>query len=141
MQTRITIVRRNDIPAISEVEEGGEVHPLGELRDFRRHPQLAEFIPDQARLSIAWVRLRAGEELPPHIHPTASLLLCTAGSGIVLGAPDDIIGPGDAVLVYAGSTHGFRGLEPTGIEGLSIQFEERGLYEDPSRPRVHFMPR
>jgi len=135
---KIAIVSRSEIPAISEIMEHGELHSLGEQRDFRRHPLLNEFIPQQARLSMAWVRLRAGEILAPHRHPTASLLLCTGGCGIVLELPDRVISLGDAVLVPAGSTHGFKGLEPSGIEGLSIQFEDRGLYEDPSKPRVEF---
>lgn len=134
----IAIVRRSEIPAISEIMEHGELHNLGELRDFRRHPLLDEFIPQQGRLSLAWVRLRAGEILAPHRHPTASLLLCMGGRGIVLDLPDRVIEPGDAVLVPPGSTHGFKGLDPFGIEGLSIQFEERGLYEDTSKPRVEF---
>ena len=71
--------------------------------------------------------------------PTESLLLCTGGRGIILDHPGPPIEPGDAVLVPIGSTHGFKGLEPTGIEGLSIQFEERGLYEDVSNPRVKFV--
>jgi quercetin dioxygenase-like cupin family protein len=136
--TSIAVIRRDEIPAISEIMEDGELHHLGELRDFRRHPVLASFIPEQGRLAIAWVRLRAGEILAAHRHPTASLLLCVGGRGIVLDRPDDIILPGDAVCVPAGSTHGFMGLEPNGVEGLSIQFEERGLYEDTSRPQVHF---
>ncbi|MBX3218644.1 MAG: hypothetical protein KF850_41950, partial [Labilithrix sp.] len=69
---------------------------------------------------------------------TPSLLLCMGGRGIVLDLPDRIIEPGDAVLVPVGSTHGFKGLDPTGIEGLSIQFEDRGLYEDVTRPQVVF---
>lgn len=138
MTPSVVIIGRNEIPAISEVMEGGEMHQLGELRDFRRHPALAKFIPENARLAIAWVRLRPDEVLASHRHPTASLLLCTGGRGIVLERPDRIIEPGDAVLVPVGSTHGFQGLAPTGIEGLSIQFEERGLYEDTSKPRVEF---
>ena len=85
-----------------------------------------------------WVRLKSEEVLAPHQHPTASLLICTGGRGIILDQPDTIITPGDAVLVHAGSTHGFKGLGPTGIEGLSIQFEGTGLYEDTSKPRVEF---
>ncbi len=138
MQSTIAIVRRSEIEMITEIMEDGEMHQLGELRDFRRHPLLAEFIPERARLAIAWVRLGPGQILAPHRHPTPSLLLCTGGRGIVLDLPDRIIEPGDAVLVPVGSTHGFKGLEPTGIEGLSIQFEERGLYEDVTRPQVVF---
>jgi quercetin dioxygenase-like cupin family protein len=134
----IAIVRRSEIPAISEIMEHGELHNLGEQRDFRRHPLLDEFIPKYGRLSLAWVRLRANEILAPHRHPTASLLLCTEGRGIVLELPDRVIEPGDAVLVPSGSIHGFKGLAPSGIEGLSIQFDDRGLYEDPSKPRVEF---
>jgi quercetin dioxygenase-like cupin family protein len=134
----IAIVRRVDITAISEIMEDGELHHLGEQRDFRRHPLLAAFIPERARLAIAWVKLGPGQILASHRHPTRSLLLCTGGRGIVLEHPDQIIEPGDAVLVPEGSTHGFKGLDPAGIEGLSIQFEDRGLYEDTSSPLVQF---
>ena len=134
----ITVVRRADIPSITEILEDGELHQLGEQRDFRRHPLLAQFIPERARLAIAWVRLGPNQELKPHRHTTPSLLLCTGGRGIILEQPEPVIEPGDAVLVPVGSTHGFRGLPPTGIEGLSIQFEERGLYEDVANPLVKF---
>jgi len=139
--SKIAIVRRADIPAISEIVEDGELHQLGELRDFRRHPLLAKFIPERARLAIAWVRLQPNQELAPHLHPTPSLLLCTGGRGIIIGMPEPVIEPGDAILVPPGSTHGFMGLPPTGVEGLSIQFEERGLYEDTANPQVKFVPR
>jgi quercetin dioxygenase-like cupin family protein len=140
MLPSIAVVRRADIPLITEVIEDGELHELGELRDFRRHPLLAKFIPEQARLAIAWVRLAPNQELKPHRHPTPSLLLCTGGRGIILDQPEPIIEPGDAILVPVGSTHGFKGLPPTGVEGLSIQFEERGLYEDVADPLVKFEP-
>src|SRR5688572_8093264 len=110
MVSSIAIVRRADIPFITEVMEDGELHELGELRDFRKHPLLAAFLPERARLAIAWVRLAPDQELKPHVHPTPSLLLCTGGRGMILDLPDTVIEPGDAILVPVGSTHGFKGL-------------------------------
>jgi hypothetical protein len=57
---------------------------------------------------------------------------------VVLDNGETPIIESDAVLVPAMYLHGFRGGEPDGAEGLSIQLEERGLYEDEHRPLVKF---
>ena len=47
---------------------------------------------------------------------------------------------GDALLVPPGRLHGFKGAEPNGFWGLSLQFDSRGLYEDYSDPWATFLP-
>ena len=44
MTEQSPVVTRDTIPPIHEVEEGGEIHGLGELRDFRWNDQLREFM-------------------------------------------------------------------------------------------------
>jgi quercetin dioxygenase-like cupin family protein len=138
MLTKLTIIHRADIRMITEIVEGGELEFLGEQRDFRRHPVLVEFLSEYVRLGVAWVRLGAGQVLAPHQHPIRSMILLCRGRGVVLDNGETPIIEGDAVLVPAMYLHGFRGGEPDGAEGLSIQLEERGLYEDEHRPLVKF---
>ena len=139
MLSTITIVPRKDVQAVTEVVEDGERHFLGEQRDFRRHPALAEFLADTVRLGAAWVRLGPGQTLEPHRHPTRSMIVVCRGQGLLLdGDEQRPLNEGDIVLVPAGYPHGFRGLEPSGVEGLSLQFEGLGLYEDVENARVSF---
>ena len=138
MLSRITIIPRTEIHAVTEVMEDGEMHSLGEQRDFRRNPVLDEFLSERGRLGIAWVRLGPGQVLAPHRHPTRSMILVCRGRGVLLDEGETVLHEGDAILVPARYLHGFRGLDPDGVEGLSIQFEERGLYEDIEKPQVVF---
>ena len=138
MLSTVTIIPRSDVRAVTEVFEDGERHFLGEQRDFRRHPLLAEFLAETVRVGIAWVRLGPGQTLEPHGHPTRSMILVCRGSGVLLDNGEKPLNEGDIVLVPAGYPHGFRGLDPDGVEGLSIQFEGLGLYEDVENPRVKF---
>jgi quercetin dioxygenase-like cupin family protein len=141
MLSTITIIPRTEIQLVTEITEDGETHSLGEQRDFRRNPVLAKFLSEQARLAIAWVRLGAGQVLEPHRHPVRSMILVCQGRGVVLDQVEIPLVEGDAVLVPAGYLHGFKGLEPDGVAGLSIQFDDRGLYEDVEHPQVAFVPR
>lgn len=138
MLSTVIIVPRSEVQAVSEVVEDGERHFLGEQRDFRRHPALAEFLADTVRLGIAWVRLGPGQTLEPHRHPTRSMIIVCRGQGVLLDGGEKPLNEGDIVLVPENYAHGFRGLEPTGVEGLSLQFEGLGLYEDVANPRVKF---
>jgi quercetin dioxygenase-like cupin family protein len=139
MLSNIAIVPRSGIQAITEIMEDGVMHSLGEQRDFRRHPVLAEFLAETVRLGIAWVRLGPGQELAPHGHPTRSMIIVCRGRGVLLDDGEKPLQEGDVILVPAGHVHGFRGLDPDGVEGLSLQFEGLGLYEDVEKPRVAFM--
>jgi quercetin dioxygenase-like cupin family protein len=138
MLSKIVIIPRSDIRCVTEVMEDGELHSLGEQRDFRRHPLLDEFLSEEGRLGIAWVRLGPGQILAPHRHPTRSLILVCRGQGVLMDNGETPLHEGDAVLVPPGYLHGFRGLEPDGVEGLSVQFEGLGLYEDLEKARVEF---
>ena len=137
---RITIIRREDIPAISEIVENGMVHSLGEHRDFRRNPALAAFIPENARLAMSWTRLQRGQVLEPHVHPIRSMIIICDGEGMLLGDVTAPLHAGDAVIVPPGCHHGFEGGAPGGFGALSVQFESSGLYEHPDKPQVAFDP-
>ena len=56
----IQVIPRDAIRAIHEVEEGGKLYQLGELRDLRWHETLASFLGDGSGLSVSWVRLAHG---------------------------------------------------------------------------------
>ena len=50
---QIQVISRNAIPPIQKVNQGGEVHDLGELRDFRWNEWLREFMPESSRFSVS----------------------------------------------------------------------------------------
>jgi mannose-6-phosphate isomerase-like protein (cupin superfamily) len=136
MNENVHVVARETIPPIHDVEEGGALRGLGELRDFRWNDQLRDFMPSAEELSISWVELADGETLAPHRHPTQSMMVFYGGTGQMLGERQGPVGEGDVVVVPAGREHGFTGGEG-GLQALSIQFG-RGLYTNPAEPRVHF---
>ncbi|MGC0420039.1 cupin domain-containing protein [Embleya sp. AB8] len=136
--THVTTVGREQIRAVSTVEAGGETHHLGEQRDFRRNEDLAGFVPQQGRLSLAWVRLHDGERLDLHEHPTKSMILVCKGSVRLIGDREETLHEGDTVCVPVGSRHGFETVAGQDFHGLSVQFEGAGLYEDEAGPRVRF---
>jgi hypothetical protein len=136
MERKIRIVSRDVIPLIQEVEQGGSLHLLGELRDFRWNAQLREFMPDAAEFSVSWVQLGPDEVLQPHTHPIQTMLVIYAGSGGVIGDLCRPLKKGDIVVVPAGCAHGFVG-GPDRLSGLSIQFGQ-GLYSDPENAQVVF---
>ncbi|MFP5391877.1 MAG: cupin domain-containing protein, partial [Gammaproteobacteria bacterium] len=91
-------------------------------------------------ISMAWVRLEAGERLDEHIHPVDSMILLCEGSAGTLGDVRDVMNAGDVLLVPQGRPHGFIGMPPNGFWGLSLQFDSRGLYEDIADPWATFAP-
>jgi len=136
MDREIRIVPRDGIPLIQEIEQAGEVHVLGELRDFRWNDLLRSFMPDATQFAISWVELGPGEVLQPHTHPIQTMLVISAGSGGMLGDLCRPLTKGDIVVVPPGCAHGFVG-GPDRLSGLSIQFGE-GLYANPEKARVIF---
>ncbi|WP_433225753.1 cupin domain-containing protein [Microtetraspora malaysiensis] len=134
----MTTVARAQIRPITSVVVDGEAHRLGQQRDFRRHPVLSAFLPDSGRPSLAWVRLRDGEELAVHSHPTSLMIIVCRGSARLLGERERPLSEGDVVCVPTGSAHGFRAEPGQEFHGLSVQFEGAGLYEDELAPRVSF---
>jgi quercetin dioxygenase-like cupin family protein len=135
--TLFHVISRDAIPPLHSVLQGGEVHELGELRDFRWNDQLRSFMPAASQFSVSWVRLKHGEVLQPHVHPIPSMMVFYAGSGRMLGDLSRPVAKEDVVVVPAGCSHGFVG-GPDGLSGLSIQFGE-GLYTNPEKPRVLFV--
>jgi hypothetical protein len=128
---QIQVIPRNTIAPIRRVEQGGELHELGELRDFRWNDQLRNFMP--ARFSVSWVRLEEGEVLEPRVSPIPSMMVFYEGSGEILGDLCRPVAKEDVVVMPSGCKHGFVG-GPGGLCALSIQFGE-GLYAKPERSR------
>jgi quercetin dioxygenase-like cupin family protein len=131
-------IPRDELPTLREVVVDGKTHNLGIHKDFRRHPVLKEFLPENARLSFAWVKLGVGEELAVHAHPTATLIVIATGNGSSQGDLETTFTDGDVLIVSPGYKHGFRGEAPAGYWAFSIQLEGSGLYEDTSSARVVF---
>lgn len=134
----VIAVAREQIRAITSVDVDGEMHVLGQQRDFRRHAELAGFLPETGRPSFAWVRLRDGETLDVHEHPTKSMILVCRGSVELTGDLQRRLGEGDVVCVPPFRKHGFRTVAGEVFHGLSVQFEGSGLYEDEGNERVRF---
>jgi quercetin dioxygenase-like cupin family protein len=134
----VLTIAREQIRAINTVEIDGEIHNLGEHRDFRRHGKLAEFLPELGRSSFAWVRLRDGETLDVHQHPTKSMILICSGSVQLTGDNPKQLYEGDTICVPPFSKHGFTTRRGETFHGLSIQFEGNGLYEKDDQARVAF---
>jgi quercetin dioxygenase-like cupin family protein len=137
--TDVSVISRGDIRAITSVLVDGQQHFLGEHRDFRRNANLHRFIPEEGRYSFSWVRLRNGEVLDNHEHPTKSMILVCHGSVHLAGDTNRLLVEGDAVCVPPGKKHGFRTEPNQEFYGLSIQFEGEGLYENEIAPRVGFI--
>ena len=136
--TEVAVVAREDIPAIYSIIEGGKEYFLGEHRDFRRHDALKHFIPEFGRLSLSWAILEKGKTLAPHEHPTESMIIICNGEGELIGQKQQPLKKGDIVMIPPFCQHGFFGGGDNGMECLSIQFEDRGLYENTANPRVVF---
>lgn len=132
------IIKRNDIPSITSIMVDNEKHELGILKDFKKHPLLSQYLPENTRLSLSWVRLKKGETLAIHQHPTTSMIIVTEGQVTTLGNDNKSAEAGDVILIPPNVLHGFIGAGQDGLWGLSLQFEGTGLYEDESNPRVTF---
>ncbi len=135
--TEVQVIARNDIPAIHSIMQNGEVHNLGELRDFKWHDALKGFLSTKS-LSLSWVHLKPGESLLPHEHPDTSMIILVKGSARLTGQKNLPLEEGDIVITPPYCSHGFEGGGEFGGYGLSIQFEE-GLYTDPENARVKFL--
>lgn len=135
----VHIIPRNSIPFIESVMVEGKLYNLGQLYDFHKNPILSRFVPEHARLSMSWVKLKKEQVLECHQHPTSSLIIVCEGEGEVMGERQQKIYSGDMVVVPPNHSHGFIGKGIEGFWALSIQFEGSGLYENPNSPRVEFM--
>jgi quercetin dioxygenase-like cupin family protein len=129
------IIHRDELPDLRSVVVDGVEHGIGLLKDFSKHPEIAEFIPPTSRLAISWVHLDPGEVLETHAHPIESMVIVATGTGATMDGRE--IGAGDIILIPRGADHGYVGAGD-GFWALAVQFEERGLYEDPDDPLVEF---
>jgi hypothetical protein len=132
----IQIIKRNSIPPITSVEEGGVLHRLGELRDLSWSEPWKNFVNAGSGFAASWVQLAHQEVLEPHTHPVLSMMVFYAGSGEMLGDLARPLTGDEVVVVPPGCLHGFVG-GPSGLYALSIQFAG-GLYSIPEQPRVVF---
>lgn len=134
----VQIIKKEKIEAINSVTCNNIIHNLGEVRDFRKNALLKEFLEDAQRCSISWVKLKEGETLDRHVHDTKSMIIITKGACAFLGKFERELFAGDVIIVPSGQEHGFSACLGQSMEGLSIQFEGNGLYEDTKNPRVIF---
>lgn len=134
---KVKVINRDTIPPLKSIMVDGKMHNLGLLLDFRKHKDLEAFVPESGRFSVSWTRLKDGEELSVHNHPTSSLIIICEGTGKILGDMNGPLKAGDIALIPPNCAHGFIGTGK-GFWALSIQFEGTGLYEDRGNPRVKF---
>ncbi|MBW4575129.1 MAG: hypothetical protein KME08_07580 [Aphanothece sp. CMT-3BRIN-NPC111] len=138
LRETIKIIRREEIPTLKTVVVDNVEQNLGILKDFRKHPDLLKFLPDEGRMSLAWVSLKPSEVLESHIHPIKTMIIMCHGKGRIQGDIEGEFSDGDIVIIPSGCLHGFVGAGDDGFWGLSIQFEGRGIYENPSEAQVTF---
>jgi quercetin dioxygenase-like cupin family protein len=136
---KMQVIQRDVLPILKTITVEGKKYNLGQLQEFRKHPILSTFIPEVSRLSMSWVKLKNGETLEAHQHPTSSMIIVCEGEGEVVGDCHQPLQAGDMVIVPPRSKHGFIGRGKSGFWALSVQFEGLGLYEDREAPRVHFV--
>lgn len=134
----IKIVRRDEIPTLTTVVVDNVEQNLGILKDFRKHPDLLEFLPDDSRISLAWVSLKPLEVLESHVHPIKTMIIMCHGKGRIQGEIDAEFSDGDIVIIPSGCLHGFVGGGEDRFWALSVQFEGRGIYENPNEAQVKF---
>jgi quercetin dioxygenase-like cupin family protein len=129
--------QREDLEELSSVEIDGKTKPLGIVKNFRSNTVLNSIL--DKGFSAAWVHLGDGDELASHQHDEKSMILVTKGTGEAInGIHSTSISTGDGVFVPSGAIHGFRG-NGDGFWGLSIQFAQSSLYENPENARVSFL--
>lgn len=137
VKSGLTVVRRADIDAIHSIVENGKTVDLGELRDFRKDPAIAAFLPETARPSLAWTKLAPAGILPVHQHPTKTMVIVAQGQGDLIGDVEMPLEAGDVVCISPGVNHGFVAGD-NDLHCLSLQFEGDGLYENADTPRAQF---
>lgn len=132
------VVNRTSMPQINDIEIDGTRHKLGILKDFRKHPIIKQYLPDMARVSLAWVHLAKDEELSPHRHDTVSMIIIAKGK-LKSSVEENVeLEEGDIAVIPPHILHGFIGSSDGGIWAISLQFEGDGLYENPNHARVIF---
>jgi len=132
-------ISKSQIHGISSMEVEGRETYLGELRNFKNHSFLEQFLPKD--FSIGWVSLPAGKTLEPHFHPCSSMIIITKGEGMSLGDSEILLKEGGVIHIPAWNLHGFKGLGANGFEGLSLQFQETAIFESKNTPETSYESR
>ncbi|MGK3996653.1 hypothetical protein [Sorangium sp. So ce1024] len=123
------VINTANIPAIEPLK-ADERTLLGLFKDFRKHAELAAFLPEACRLSLRWVRLSPDQALKARDLPARGMLVVTEGRGEVMGESPREIQAGDVVLVPPGGVRGLVGGAPDGLSAISIHFEGDGARWD-----------
>ena len=136
---KVTVISREEIPEVNKVDIQGREKSLGIVKNLSSIAAARSFIPDRAHLCVSWVSLGKNKQLDTHTHPIHSLYIITEGEGILLGElAGKTVKSGDIILIPKYCRHGFIGSGEYGYWALSIQFDQRGIYEDTNNPLVSF---
>ncbi len=138
VENRVKIIKRAEIPALTQIERDGKMENLPEVRDFRWAANLKDFLPHEDVVSFSWVKIDAGEIHHTHEHSVESMIIVYRGKGQITGQMQGPVEEGDVIAIPPGCAHGFIGGEPEGFFALSIQFG-KGLYTEPESARVTFL--
>lgn len=123
MDGQITIIKRDTIPPVEMAGDQGSLNGLGERRDFRWNDELRRFMPGATALSVSWIQLAPGEELPSRTLEADSLTIVYAGSGQIVGSTLLAVSAEDVVVVPNGCEHRFVA-GSQGLSALSLQVGE-----------------
>jgi len=125
MDEQIKIVKRNTIPPLQATSAA---HGKGavELRDFRWHEQLRDFMPLASDFSVTWVQLTPGERMPLRVSESDELIVVYGGSADLVGDLSRTVAAEDVIVVPSGCQHGFIG-GPQGLEALALRLGESAV--------------
>lgn len=137
-EKKIQVIQRDSIESLTSITVDGKNYNLGLHKDFRKDNYLKDFLPENCRLSLAWVHLKNGETLETHEHPIETMIIMCKGTGKMHGDLEKDIAEGDVIVIPRESKHGFTGTGENGYWALSVQLEQRGLYEIQSDAMVGF---
>jgi len=138
---RVVVVSRSELGSVSQVEANKGKKNLGFVADWRKNEVLNAFLENRGqtvRPGFSWVGLKKGEELSVHQHPVNSIICIASGEVQSIGEYEGLLKAGDVIAVPSGHRHGFIGAGEDGFFGISIQLEQRGLYEKIDDPLVRF---
>ena len=133
------VIKRDEIKGINSLKLEEVETYLGELRNFKNHNYINEFLPED--ISIGWVSLPKGKTLKPHYHPCSSMIIVTKGQGVSLGDSQIEFSEGDIIHIPAWNLHGFCGAGLSGFEGLSIQFQDAPIFGSEDCPETTYIDR
>lgn len=124
MASTIQVIKRDTIPPVRPRTPSPGERISGELRDFRWHDLLRDFMPSPSQVSVSWVTLNPGEILHVLVHPAHSLVVFYAGSGELTGEMQRAVSRDQIVVVPAGCRYGLTA-GPQGLSAVSVALGER----------------